>query len=207
MHVQPAILEQDLTEIQNKINLVKNVCSEIHLDVMDGDFVPNTTFNDPLALSELDWGNLKVSLHLMISNPTLYLRKWAFDQVETMIIHSETCTNLAEAANVIHQLGKKVGVALNPHTPTYDVKDFLNEIDSVLIMAVEPGFSAQAFNADVLTKIHYLRELKSDLVIGVDGGVNDKTAALIRKAGASMVCSNSYLFHHQNLAQAIKSLE
>ncbi|MBI2415431.1 MAG: ribulose-phosphate 3-epimerase [Candidatus Kerfeldbacteria bacterium] len=207
IQVQPAILEKDINEIQRKLNLVKGVCNEVHLDVMDGEFVPNTTVNDAQAVAELDWGNLQVSLHLMINHPDLFLRKWAFPQVSTIFVHREAVQNMAECIRLIKGLEKKIGLAINPHTPTYDVKEFLHEVDAIMVMAVEPGWSAQAFNADVLEKISYLRSLKPTLSIVVDGGVNAVTKADIIKAGASIVCSNSYIFQSKDIAAAIANLQ
>ncbi len=207
IEVQPALLEQDINELQRKIDLVKGLVREVSLDVMDGEFVPNTTINDPEAISKLDLGDLTMSLHLMIARPQLYLKKWDLPQVTLMYVHREAAENLEQIIKLIKGMGKKVGIAINPHTPTYDVKEVLDDLDSVLIMGVEPGFAAQAFNSDVLEKIKYLRELKPELDIMVDGGVNGKTIETIKEAGASTVCANSYLFKADNLEEAIKSLQ
>lgn len=207
IEVQPALLEQDLNELQRKINLVKGHVTTVHLDIMDGEFVPNTTVSDPTEIAKLDWGDIKVVLHLMISRPTLYLKKWAFEQVSCMTIHQEAAENLSETIAMIHSLGKQAGVAINPHTATYDIKAILGDIESVMIMGVEPGFAAQAFNSDVLQKIKYIRELSPAIQIVVDGGVNSATIGMIKEAGATAVCANSYLFKSENIADAIKSLQ
>lgn len=206
IQVFPAILEQDLAELQHKVNIVKPYCTTVHIDVMDGEFVPNTTVNDPADVAQLDWGNLKVSLHLMIKNPIFYLKKWAFPQVDSIVIHFEASSNLAEEIKLIKQLGKQAIVAINPHTPTYAVTEYLEELDGVMIMAVEPGFSTQAFNADVLNKIVYLRTLKAALPIMVDGGVNGTTKDAILKAGATVLCANSYIFKASDINKAIETL-
>lgn len=205
--VHPALLEQDMNELQRKINILKKHCSDVHLDVMDGEFVPNTTVDDPANIAKLDWGDIKVHLHLMINRPTLYLKKWNFSQVVEMTIHREATENIEEAVSLVKGLKKKVGVAINPHTPTYDVKSVLDDLDSVMVMGVEPGFAAQAFNSDVLQKISYLREIKPELDIIVDGGVNDTTINMIKEAGATTVCANSYLFKSEDIAEAIESLQ
>lgn len=207
IQVYPALLEQDIHELQRKIDIVKDLCSIVHLDIMDGEFVPNTTCSDPRQIAKLDWGNLQVALHLMITRPSLYLKKWAFPQVVSMTVHQEASENLSEIIRMVHDLQKKVGVAINPHTPTYDIKSVLNEIDSVMVMGVEPGFAAQAFNADILQKIRYLRELNAKIEIVVDGGVNNTTINMIKEAGATSVCANSYLFKSENIPEAIKSLQ
>lgn len=207
IEVHPALLEQDINELQRKINLVKGHASTIHLDIMDGEFVPNTTVNDPAQIAQLDWGGMNVALHLMISRPTLYLKKWAFPEVSCMTVHQEAAENLPETISMIHSLQKHAGLAINPHTSTYDIKAVLDQLESIMVMGVEPGFAAQAFNADVLQKISYLRELKPDIQIVVDGGVNSATIGMIKEAGATAVCANSYLFKSDNIADAIKTLQ
>ncbi|MDP3970531.1 MAG: ribulose-phosphate 3-epimerase [bacterium] len=204
--VLPAILEQDINELQRKVDMVKGHVSEIHLDVMDNQFVPNETINDPEVISEVDWGDIQISLHLMINNPLLYLKKWALPNVSSIFVHREAVSNLEECIKTIRELDKKVGIAINPHTSTYDIKDVLDDLDAVMVMAVEPGFSAQAFNADVLEKIAYIRELKPDMPIYVDGGVSDKSKDEIIMAGASVLCANSYIFKSDDIAEAIKDL-
>ena len=207
IQVQPALLERDLYELQRKIDLVKSLVQEVHLDIMDGEFVPNTTINDPNVVTELQWGDLQVSLHLMIANPLLHLRKWALPLVSTIYIHYESAVNASECINVIRSLGKKVGLAINPHTPTLEIKDYIPQVDAIMIMGVEPGFSGQGFNNDVLSKIRYVRELAPQMNIAVDGGVNAATKDNILKAGANILCANSYLFSSQDLPQVIQNLK
>ncbi len=207
LEVLPALLEQDTSELQNKINLVKGKVDRVHLDIMDGEFVPNTTINDPIALSKLDWGELKVAVHLMIARPTLYIKKWCFDPIDLVYVHVEAVENLEENIRLIKEQGRQVGLVINPHTPTYEVKEVLDKIDSVMFMGVEPGFSAQAFNADILEKIKYLRELSPDMHIIADGGVSDKTVGMLRQAGVTAVCANSYIFKSDNLEESIASLQ
>lgn len=207
IHVYPAILEHDLAELQHKVDIVKPYCTTVHLDVMDGEFVANTTVNDPAEVAEVNWGNLRVSLHLMIKNPIFYLKKWAFPQVDSIVIHLEASSNLTEEIKLIKQLGKQPVVAINPHTPTYAITEYLDELAGVMIMAVEPGFSTQAFNADVLNKIAYLHALKPALPIMVDGGVNGTTKDAILKAGATILCANSYIFKATDVGQAIQHLQ
>lgn len=204
--VLPAILEQDLKSIQQRVDAVAGIASEIHLDIMDGEFVPNTTVNDPMELENIDWKGLKVSLHLMIKHPELYIRKWAFPAVSSMIVHREAVNNMDNVIDLVHGQGKQFGIAINPHTPSYDITDYLDKIDVVMVMGVEPGFSAQGFNADVLDKIRFLHEQKPALPIAVDGGVNLQTKAEIVGAGATILCANSYLFKAPSLAEAYQRL-
>lgn len=207
IQVLPAILEHDLNAVQQRITAVQNICDEVHLDVMDGDFVPNTTCNDPVVLAALNWGNLKVVLHLMIRHPELYIRKWAWPNVSTIFVHREAVNSITGCIELIRSVGKKVGIAINPGTSSYDIVDYLDQIDAVMVMAVEPGFSAQGFNSDVLEKIAYLHNLRPSLPITVDGGVNLSTKDAIVKAGATIVCANSYLFKADNLQTAYNLLK
>ncbi len=205
--VLPAILEKTTPAIGQRLSAVQPFCDEIHLDIMDGDFVPNTTVNDPKALAQIKWGNVKVSLHLMIRHPELYIRNWAFPEVSSMVVHREAVNNVADCIDLIRKQGKQVGIALNPHTPSYEITDYLDDIDFVMIMAVEPGFSAQAFNSDVIEKIRYLHELKPTLPIAVDGGVSLQTKVGVVKAGATILCANSYLFKADDLQAAFNLLK
>ncbi len=205
--VQPAILEHDLQSIQRRLDSVRSICDEVHLDIMDGEFVPNTTVNDPNEIAQLNWGKLRVSLHLMIARPELYLRRWAFPEVSSMVVHREAVTNLPDCVNQIRQLQKQVAVALNPSTTSYDIKDYLSLLDFVMIMGVEPGFAAQAFDHDVIDKISYLHDLAPALPIAVDGGVNLKTKPALVRAGATILCANSYLFKTDDLQTAYNLLK
>ncbi len=204
--VLPAILEHDINSIQQRVDAVAGIASEIHLDVMDGEFVPNKTLLDPFELEAIDWKGLKVSLHLMIKNPELYIRKWAFANVSSIIVHREAVNNMENVIQLVRSQDKQFGVAINPHTPSYAITDYLDQIDLVMIMGVEPGFSAQGFNADVLDKIRFLHAQKPTLPIAVDGGVNLQTKTEIVKAGASILCANSYLFKAPNLIEAYQRL-
>lgn len=204
--VVPAILENTLQEIKQRVDQVKPHVKEFHLDIMDGEFVPNTTFNDPAALAETKLG-LKYWPHLMISHPELHLKKWDLDEVEGIIVHKEAVNNIEEAIRLIKDIDKRVGVAINPKTATFDIKENLDDIDLVLIMGVEPGFAAQAFDADVLDKIKYLKEIKPDLPIAVDGGVNGATKDKILAAGADILSANSYIFKSSDIKEAINSLK
>ncbi|MFA6475108.1 MAG: ribulose-phosphate 3-epimerase [Patescibacteria group bacterium] len=204
--VLPAILEKDVATIQQRVNAVVGLAPEIHLDIMDGEFVPNVTVNDPAILEQIDWKGLRVSLHLMIRHPELSIRRWAQSMVSSIVVHREAVNNMDNIIELIHGLDKQCGVALNPHTPSYDVIDYLEKLDLVMIMGVEPGFAAQGFNSDVLEKIKYLHTQKPNLPIAVDGGVNDQSKPSIVKAGANILCANSYLFKANDIATAYASL-
>lgn len=205
--VWPAILEHDLQSIQQRIDAVAGLVNEVHLDIMDGDFVPNTTVNDPAAITDLDWKGMNISLHLMIKHPELHVTSWALPGVSSMVVHREAVNNMASLIQLMRAIHIPLGIALNPHTPSYEITEYLDQLAFVMIMGVEPGFAAQGFNSDVLEKIRYLREQKPDLSIAVDGGVSLQTKAALVEAGANILCANSYLFKADDLAAAYQLLQ
>lgn len=202
----PAILENSIEDIKKRVEQVKPYVDLIHLDIMDGQFVPNTTFNDPALLATKKLG-IKYSPHLMIKHPEFFIKKWNLEEVDTIFIHKEAVTNLNEAIRLIRDTGKKVGVAINPHTSSYDIKEYLDLIDELLVMGVEPGFSSQAFNSDVLAKIVYLKKDKPNLLISVDGGINLESKNKIIRSGANILCVNSFIFKSSDIKSAIESLK
>lgn len=202
----PAILENSIEDIKKRVEQVKPYVDLVHLDIMDGQFVPNTTFNDPALLATTKLG-IKYSPHLMIKHPEFFIKKWNLEEVDTIFIHKEVVTNLNEAIRLIRDTGKKVGVAINPHTSSYDIKEYLDLIDELLVMGVEPGFSSQAFNSDVLAKIVYLKKDKPDLLISVDGGINLESKNKIIRSGANILCVNSFIFKSSDIKSAIESLK
>lgn len=202
----PAILENNINDIKKRVNQIKDYTDRIHLDIMDGEFVPNTTFNDPAVLAKTPL-NIKITLHLMINHPEFFFKKWAdCAEVDTIIFHLEATHNVSEAIKFVRKSNKKVGIAINPRSSSYTVKDYINDIDEVLVMGVEPGYAAQAFNSDVLEKITYLKSLRSDLLISVDGGINHLTNKKIIKAGADVLCANSFIFKSKDIKAAIDTL-
>src|SRR3990167_633249 len=204
--VWPAILEKNVHDIQQRIDAVVGVLPEIHLDVMDGEFVPNTTVNTPAAIDSLAWKGLKVSLHLMIAHPELSVRQWALPYVSSLVIHREAVTNMENIIQLAQAVDKPLAIAINPHTSSYDITDYLDQLAFVMVMGVEPGFAAQGFNSDVLDKIKYLHAQKPALPIAVDGGVNLQTKWPIIEAGATILCANSYLFKADDLTAAYHEL-
>lgn len=204
--VLPAILEKDIQSIQRRVDSVVGLVSSVHLDIMDGDFVPNTTVNTPEALASIDWKGLAVSLHLMVKHPELYIRSWALPYVTSMVVHREAVNNMDSIIQLVHGADKQLSIALNPGTSSYELADYLDQIDQVMIMGVEPGFSAQGFNADVLEKIRLIHQQKPELPIAVDGGVNGSTRQMLVEAGATILCANSFLYKSDDIALAIKQL-
>lgn len=189
--------------MQEKARRIKRYSDFIQLDVMDGEFVPNTTFSDTAKLATLD---LTMELHMMIERPALHLQKWLLPNVSRVIVHYEAEGNLDEVIDLIRKAGKEVGVAINPPTSTHELRPYLDKLDLVLVMGVNPGFSGQAFNRDVLEKIKELKKLKPDLLIEVDGGVNLKTRDQIVAAGTDILAAASAIWEAPDIGEAIAAL-
>lgn len=204
LQVIPAILEQSWEEIQKKVELIKPYVQTVQLDVMDGVFVPNTTYNETEKLQSLD---IDLELHLMIEKPELTISKWMLPNASRVIVHFEAADNLRLVIDQIRKAGKEVGVAINPETTTYALKEYLPEIDLVLVMGVNPGFSGQSFQRDVLEKIKELRQLKPELQIAVDGGVDATTRDQIEAAGADMISAASAIWKSEDIGEAVKQLQ
>lgn len=180
------------------IKMVNNTNADyIHVDVMDGKFVDNKTY----TLSDIEklsnYMKKPMDVHLMVSNPKKYIEKLAILNVEYITFHYESVKNVKELIDLIHSYGLKAGISVKPHTNASDIVDFIDIVDLVLVMSVEPGKSGQTFMNSVLYKIESLSRIISEknlkTTISVDGGINDETATLVKEKGASMVVSASYL--------------
>ena len=199
----PAIIAKTQDELDSLIDKLGDLVEIAQLDIMDNRFVPNTSlfFNFKLPDS-----SLKFEAHLMIENPEDWVEK-NWQKVDTILIHFETCNNPKEIIADVKNRGKKIGFVLNPETPIKNILSFINDIDQVLIMTVNPGFYGSTFLPDMLDKIRELRDMKSDLDIEVDGGITDKTIDLVDKAGANMFVSGSYIMKSKNVKESIDNLK
>ncbi len=204
VEVVPAVLEQTFDDVKAKVKIIKEYTNFIQLDVMDGQFVPNTTFANPKQAAELD---IEMELHLMINMPELHIKPWALDNVRRIIVHYEATTNLAQVIKHVKQAGKEVGVAINPGTSTFEIKEYVNDLDLVLVMGVNPGFSGQHFEYDVLEKIKEVKSYRPDILVEVDGGVNGKTRDVIVEAGCDILAAASFIWKADDMAQAIHQLK
>lgn len=189
--VVPAILETDFDAIVKKAQAAKAFSPIAQLDVMDGIFVPNTTFADPSKIAEIDY---VFELHLMITKPDIFIASWDIPNVKRIIFHYEAAANVQQVIDTVKKMGKEVGIALNPGTPSHALDDVIDQIDMVLVMGVQPGFSGQKFEYDVLEKMKELKGMRSDIVIAVDGGVNMWTRDRIIEAGATVLDANSVIW-------------
>lgn len=204
--VAPSLLAADFSKLREEIQEVESYGAEyLHLDVMDGNFVPNISFGAPVISSIRKHSNLVFDVHLMVENPDRFIKDMVDAGADVITIHAEATKHLNRTIQLIKSYGKKVGVALNPSTPLDVIKYDLKDIDMVLIMTVNPGFGGQAFIEGMLQKIKDLRSIDSNIDIQVDGGINDKTSKLVKEAGANILVAGSYLFKG-DYKQKIESL-
>ena len=204
--VAPSLLAADFSKLREEIQEVESYGAEyLHLDVMDGNFVPNISFGAPVISSIRKHSNLVFDVHLMVENPDRFIKDMVDAGADVITIHAEATKHLNRTIQLIKSYGKKVGVALNPSTPLDVIKYDLKDIDMVLIMTVNPGFGGQAFIEEMLQKIRDLRSIDPNIDIQVDGGINNKTSKLVKEAGANILVAGSYLFKG-DYKQKIESL-
>ena len=204
--VAPSLLAADFSKLREEIQEVESYGAEyLHLDVMDGNFVPNISFGAPVISSIRKHSNLVFDVHLMVENPDRFIKDMVDAGADVITIHAEATKHLNRTIQLIKSYGKKVGVALNPSTPFDVIKYDLKDIDMVLIMTVNPGFGGQAFIEGMLQKIRDLRSIDPNIDIQVDGGIHNKTSKLVKEAGANILVAGSYLFKG-DYKQKIESL-
>jgi ribulose-phosphate 3-epimerase len=201
--ISPSILSADFSQLGNEIKkLEKSGADMIHVDVMDGHFVPNLTMGPPIIKSLRNYTKLPFDVHLMISPVHKYIKDYAEAGADIITIHPEATDDLMNSLELIKQLGKKVGVSLNPETKTEIIKNYLNDIDLVLIMSVHPGFGGQKFMPEVLSKIKELSKIKKEqkynFDIEVDGGINFENNKKVIDAGANILVSGTTIFKNNN---------
>ena len=202
--IAPSILSADFGSLNEDIKTVQPFVDLLHVDVMDGHFVPNLTFGAPVIRCIKT--TLPLSCHLMIENPEKYLEDFVKAGAATITFHAETVSDMSVLIKKIHALGVRAGVSVNPETDVKVIENVLNEVDEVLVMSVHPGFGGQKFIETALEKIKWLREKRSDLDIAVDGGIDDLTAPKVLQAGANILVSGSYIFKAADREAAINKL-
>ena len=197
--ISPSILSADFSILGDEIKSLEQAGADlIHIDVMDGHFVPNITMGPPIIKMVRKCTKLAFDVHLMISPVEKYIKAFADAGSDIITIHPEATDNLKRAVGAIKSLGKKAGVSLNPKTPISALMDVINDIDLILIMSVNPGFAGQSFMSEVLPKVTELRKMinekKLKIDIEIDGGINFETAPLAVKAGANILVSGTTIF-------------
>ncbi len=210
--VAPSILSADFSKLGEEIKAVEHAGADwIHIDVMDGHFVPNITIG-PVVVSKIrKISDIFFDVHLMIENPGKYVEQFAKAGADLITIHAEACDDILSTINKVKDLGCKVGVSINPETSLDVIKEIIQNVDLVLIMSVHPGFGGQSFIEDVLPKIKKTRDIISkidkEIHLEVDGGINDKTAKTAIEYGANVLVAGNFVFTNASYRDAIKSLK
>ncbi len=210
--IAPSILSADFGNLARDIEMLNgSCCSMLHLDVMDGVFVPNISYGIPVLESVAATSRKPLDLHLMIIDPDRFLERFAaLPGVEYITVHYEACTHLHRTVEAIHALGKKAGVALNPHTNVALLEDLLPELDLALVMSVNPGFGGQKFIAQSVAKVEKLSRMAaacgSKCLIEVDGGVSMDNIPVLSKAGVRIFVAGSSVFRSGDPCQTIANM-
>ena len=205
--VAPSLLAADFANLTKEIERVEKAgCDMLHIDVMDGHFVPNLTVGPVVVKAVRRITKLPLDTHLMIERPEKYIQSFIEAGSDHITFHAEACFgNLGECIEIVHSHAITCGVSLKPATPLSKIEDYLKDLDLVLLMTVNPGFGGQAFMPEVLAKVRQLRS-QFDRDIEVDGGINKETAREAVKAGANILVAGTAIFGKENLKQAIQEL-
>lgn len=211
MIVSPSLLSADFGNVARDIEMInKSKAHMLHLDVMDGVFVPNISFGFPVIKYVQQLCKKPLDVHLMIVEPQKFINEVRDCGAEIMNVHYEVCDHLDRVVQQIHNAGMKAGVTINPATPVCLLRDIVEQLDLVLLMSVNPGFGGQKFIPNTLNKVRQLRELitetGSKAVIEVDGGVNAETGRQLAEAGADVLVAGNYVFKAEDPLAAIDTL-
>ncbi|MDG5799783.1 ribulose-phosphate 3-epimerase [Marinilabiliaceae bacterium ANBcel2] len=211
-YIAPSLLAADFTNLKEEISKINNSEADwLHMDIMDGVFVPNISFGLPIVKAAKQLSTKPLDVHLMIVQPEKYIEDFKEAGADLLNVHYEASLHLNRTITKIHNTGMKAGVTLNPHTPVSVLEEIICELDLVLIMSVNPGFGGQDFIENSYSKISRLKELierkNSKALIEVDGGVTSKNSSALFKAGADILVAGSFIFNSSDPVEAIKKLK
>ncbi|HPY81767.1 MAG: ribulose-phosphate 3-epimerase [Bacteroidales bacterium] len=197
--ISPSLLSADFAFLKQEIDFINSSAADwFHLDIMDGVFVPNISFGLPLVETIKKYAKKPLDIHLMITNPDLYIERFKNAGADWLTVHIEACTHAHRTIHAIKKLGIKAGISLNPHTPINSIENIITDVDMVLIMSVNPGFGGQSFIPQSIQKIKELKKLiqktNSQALIQVDGGIDTTNAKQIVAAGADVLVAGNSIF-------------
>ena len=206
--IAPSILSSDFANLESEIKkLEKNGADWVHVDVMDGHFVPNLTIGAPVVKALRRVTNIPLDVHLMIENPEKYIKDFALAGSDIITFHYEAAKNNVDyLIGLIRSYGKKVGLSIKPKTKVSEIEKYIKDVDLILIMTVEPGFGGQKFMPDCAEKISEIKNISRQVIVEVDGGINEKTAVYCKKMGVDVLVAGNYIFSSDNMEEAIASL-
>ena len=210
--IAPSVLAADFANLQRDVEMINNSAADwFHIDIMDGVFVPNISFGMPVLAAINKHAKKTIDVHLMIVDPDRYIETFKNLGADILTVHYEACTHLHRSLQAIKAAGMKAGVAINPHTNVALLEDVINDIDLVCIMSVNPGFGGQSFIENTYKKVQQLKEIivrnNATTLIEIDGGVTDKNAADLVKAGADVLVAGSFVFNAADQIATIENLK
>lgn len=209
MKIAPSLLSADFADLKSSIKKVEEYADLLHIDVMDGVFVPNISIGPVVIKALKKHFKMPFDVHLMITEPIRYIDEFVNAGSDILTIHYEACENPENVLKYIKKLGIKCGISIKPNTKLEEIYSLLAIVDLVLVMSVNPGFGGQKFMNSSIDKIKKLSELKNkyNYEISVDGGINEKTSLLVKEAGADILVAGSYIFENSNPVEAIRRIK
>ncbi len=210
--IAPSVLAADFGNLQRDVEMINNSAADwFHIDIMDGVFVPNISFGMPVLAAIQKHAKKTIDVHLMIVDPDRYIETFKALGADILTVHYEACTHLHRSLQAIKATGMKAGVAINPHTSVALLEDVINDIDLVCVMSVNPGFGGQSFIENTYKKVQQLKEIivkkNAHTLIEIDGGVTDKNATELIKAGADVLVAGSFVFNANDPVATIQNLK